>query len=70
MTEIIGYLASGIVLLSFMMKDMKMLRWVNIVGCALFIIWGILIQKFPVVLTNGGIVLVNLYYLFFKKTEV
>lgn len=69
MTPIIGYLASAIVLISFVMKDIRMLRWVNIVGCGLFIIWGILIGEFPVVLTNGGIVLVNLYYLLVKKSS-
>lgn len=69
MTPIIGYLASAIVLISFVMKDIRMLRWVNIVGCGLFIIWGILIGEFPVVLTNGGIVLVNLYYLLLKKAS-
>ena len=67
MTPIIGYLASAIVLLSFVMKDIRTLRWVNIVGCGLFIVWGILIQEIPVIITNVGIVLVNLYYLLLKK---
>ncbi len=69
MVEIIGYLASVVLLISFMMRNMRTLRWINIVGCGLFIIYGILISKFPIVLTNSAIVLVNVYYLFFKKAK-
>ncbi|MFA7273695.1 MAG: uroporphyrinogen decarboxylase [Crocinitomicaceae bacterium] len=68
MIDFIGYLASALVLISFMMKDIKTLRWVNLLGCAIFIAWGILIERYPVIVTNVGIVLVNIYYLFFKKS--
>jgi hypothetical protein len=68
MIDFIGYLASALVLVSFMMKDMRTLRWVNLIGCAIFIFWGILIERYPVIVTNVGIVLVNIYYLFFKKS--
>lgn len=64
--EYVGYAASFFVLLSFIMKDMKTLRLVNIIGCSFFIAYGFLIPgiSWPIVVTNVAIVLVNLYYLF------
>ena len=67
-TEIIGYLASFFVLLSFINKDLRKLRLVNSVGCALFIAYGILLSSIPIIITNVAILLVNGYYLFVKKS--
>jgi uncharacterized protein with PQ loop repeat len=66
-TEIVGYAASLFVLLSFFNKDLRKLRIVNSVGCALFVVYGALLPSFPVILTNVAILLVNAYYLFIKK---
>ena len=64
--EYVGYAASFFVLLSFIMKDMKTLRLVNIIGCSFFIVYGFLIPgiSWPIVVTNVAIVIVNIYYLF------
>ena len=66
-TEIVGYLASFFVLLSFFNKDMRKLRLVNSIGCALFVTYGILLMSIPIVITNIAILLVNAYYLLMKK---
>jgi hypothetical protein len=63
-TEYIGYLASALVLVSFLMKNMTYLRIINTVGCVFFILYGLLLPSIPIVITNVAIVLVNLYYLF------
>lgn len=70
--EYIGYAASFFVLLSFVMKKITTLRMVNILGCGLFIAYGILIKSTPIILTNVAIVLVNAYYLvlFYRKKNV
>jgi uncharacterized protein with PQ loop repeat len=62
-TEIVGYIASAIVLLSFLMKKMKNLRLVNTVGCIAFILYGTLINSIPLIVTNAVIVLIHMYYL-------
>ncbi len=62
--EIIGYLASFMVAISFLFKDLKVIRWVNLVGCMFFVIYGYYIQSWPVIGTNVFIVLVQIYYLF------
>ena len=70
-TEYIGYLASFMVLLSFMMKRIHVLRLVNISGCILFIIYGFLMPTLriglPIIIANTAILLVNTYYLLKPK---
>jgi hypothetical protein len=63
-TEIIGYLASFIVLTSFLMKEIKTLRVINTIGCGMFVAYGILLHfSFPIILTNVAIVGINMYFL-------
>jgi uncharacterized protein with PQ loop repeat len=63
-TEIIGYLASFIVLISFLMKEMKTLRIINSIGCVMFVAYGILLNfSVPIIITNVAIVAINIYYL-------
>lgn len=69
-TEIVGYLASLFVLLSFFKKDIRQLRIINSIGCGLFVAYGIMLPSMPVIITNVAILLVNGYYLFWKKPEV
>lgn len=67
-TEIIGYFASFMVLISFLMRDIKKLRLVNSVGCVAFVIYGVLLNwSMPIIITNTAIVSINFYYLFIKK---
>ena len=64
----IGYAASFFVFVSFVMKDMVKLRIVNIIGCSFFIAYGYYLDiSWPIIITNAGIVLVNLYYLLQSK---
>lgn len=66
-TEYIGYAASLAVLIAFLMKNMRMLRIVNTVGCVLFFVYGSLLPSVPVIVTNSAIVCINLYYLLRKE---
>jgi hypothetical protein len=63
MYEIIGYVASVLVALSLMMSSILRLRLINLVGAALFAVYGILIGAAPVAAVNLFIVGVNLWYL-------
>ena len=68
--EIIGYLAPAFLVLSFLFKDIFKLRLINSVGCVCFIIYGILISAYPVVIANAIIVCINMYHLFFSKKKI
>ncbi len=69
-TEIIGYSASLGVLISFLMRDIKILRIINCIGCALFVVYGVLLNyAIPVIFTNVVIIIVNIYFLIKPHTS-
>lgn len=57
--EIIGYIATIIVAISLMMRQIRRLRIYNLTGSALFSFYGVLIGAWPVAVLNGFIVLIN-----------
>ena len=61
--EILGYAASIMIALSLTMKNIVKLRVLNLIGCILFTIYGLMIEAWPVAITNGFIVCVNVYFL-------
>lgn len=61
--EWIGYLASFIVLVSLLMSSIKKLRFINLTGSLIFAVYGLLIEAYPVMIMNIGIVFINIYYL-------
>lgn len=63
LVNILGYLASLVTLLSFLMKDMKRLRIINIIACVLFVIYGCLNKDIPIIIVNVAVALAHLYYL-------
>ncbi|MEO2061966.1 MAG: YgjV family protein [Christiangramia sp.] len=69
LTEWIGYLASFFVMISFFMRNIITLRYVNSIGCSFFIVYGILLGSWPVIITNVAILAVNFYYLFINKRK-
>jgi hypothetical protein len=65
--EWLGYLASILVAISFLMKSIAKLRFLNMIGAICFVIYAIGTKSFPVALINSFIVCVNVYYLTKKK---
>ena len=61
--EIIGYVGSGLVLVSFLMTSVVKLRLVNCVGGIIFAVYALLIHSYPTMIMNICLVLINLYYL-------
>lgn len=66
-TGFLGYLASALILVSFLFGNVTKLRIVNTVGCVTFVIFGLLTHNYPIIITNAGITLINLYYLLKKS---
>lgn len=63
MIEILGYVATAIVIFSFTIRNLKWLRIVNTLGCFLFTVYGLLILSMPIIITNVAIMIINLYQL-------
>jgi len=69
-TEWIGYLASAVLIVSFMMKKVRTLRFINSIGAILFVIYGFLLAiSWPIIITNSFILGANIYYLYLKKEK-
>ncbi|HWS59976.1 MAG TPA: hypothetical protein VN182_03515 [Flavobacterium sp.] len=64
MTEWVGYLASLVLMISFLMKNINTLRIVNSTGCLLFVVYGFLLAtSWPIIISNAFILGVNIFYL-------
>ena len=69
--EIFGVSAGLLVLISFLMKGERKIRYINIIGSLIFIIYGVLIGSLSVTLLNVGLTLVHIVKLSRKgETEV
>lgn len=67
--EWVGYLAAGLVVLSFLMgTNLRTVRLINMFGAITFLIYGILLDmNLPIIIPNGFITMIQFYYLFLKK---
>ena len=57
--EIFGYIGSGLILLSMMMTSVEKLRWFNISGSVISMIYGTIMGTWPVVFLNVGTISIN-----------
>jgi len=66
--ELVGYIATVVLLTSFTMKRLKSLRIINSIACLLFVVYGIMLSNaWPIIISNAAIFTINFYYLFVKK---
>lgn len=61
--ELVGYLASALVVASLAMTSVVRLRTVSLVGSVTFVVYGVLIGSIPIVITNTAIALINTWFL-------
>jgi uncharacterized protein with PQ loop repeat len=67
--DLVGYLGSVFVIISFLMKDIDILRIVSIVACCIFVVYGYLTGTMPTIILNSIIILLNFYKLYWSKTS-
>lgn len=65
--ELIGIIATALVLISLTQSDVKRLRIINAVGSVVFVVYGLLIGALSVWLLNGICFFVNVYKLCKKR---
>jgi hypothetical protein len=61
--ELVGYLASALVVLSLTMTSVVRLRMVSLAGSITFFVYGTLIDSVPIMITNGSIAVINVWFL-------
>ncbi len=61
--EIVGYAASGLIVLSISQRSILRLRLLGLVGSLTFLIYSVFIAAYPVALVNTTVALIHLWYL-------
>jgi hypothetical protein len=62
-TAMVGYVASALVVLSLTMTSVVRLRMVSLAGSITFFLYGSLIDSVPIMITNGSIAAINVWFL-------
>ena len=61
--EIVGYIGSGLVLISMLMRSVFKLRIINLAGSIIFSVYALIIKSYPTAVMNICLALINIYYL-------
>lgn len=61
--ELIGYLASALIVVSLLMSSLLRLRVIGLLGAITFTVYGVLIEAWPIVVANGVIVVIHVFHL-------
>ncbi len=61
--ELVGYLASALVVASLAMTSVVRLRIVSLVGSLVFVAYGLLLPSVPIIITNAAVALLNVWFL-------
>ena len=68
-TEVMGYFAMAFLVMSFIPKQIQKVRLINLAACFLFIIYGVMLGfKWPIIISNAAVFLIQAYHLFVGKT--
>jgi hypothetical protein len=61
--ELVGYLASGLIVVSLLMSSILRLRVIGLVGAIAFTLYGLLIGAYPIAVANGAIIFIHIFHL-------
>ena len=61
--EWLGIVASAIVLISFLTSNQIKTRIINMVGCTVFVVYGILLPAYSTAFMNAALLIVHIVYL-------
>ena len=69
LTDIFGYIAMTLLVVSFIPKKMTVVRTVNLIACTFFVVYGFLLSAWPIIISNIAVCAVQIYHLFFAKNK-
>ncbi len=62
-----GYAASFFIILSFLLKDLRKIRLINLIGCLFFVIYGVFSgMLWPIIIPNAILCFIQIYHLIKK----
>ena len=63
--EIVGWIATFVVISSFLVNNMLKLRTINFFGATLWLIYGIIAQSFSIIFLNIVVMCIQSYKIYF-----
>lgn len=58
----------AMLVVSFIPKQLKLIRILNLIGCIAFVTYGIFLGwKFPIIISNGLIAIIQIFHLLKRK---
>ena len=67
-TDILGYVAMGLSILSFTLSKQRFIRTVNLIACSVWVVYGYMINNNPTIIVNVLVCLVHVYW-FIKRYQ-
>lgn len=68
--NVFGYIAMSLLVVSFIPKNMKVVRIINLIAYMFFVGYGILLGwTWPIIISNMAVCCVQVYHLFIAKTN-
>jgi hypothetical protein len=64
--EIIGYISTALILISFMFSGETRIRVLNLFGCIAQGTYSAFMHAYPIVLLNSALILIHVFHLFIK----
>lgn len=64
MIEVIGYVASALIVTSLAMTSVLKLRTISLLGSIAYVIYGVLLPAWPIVIANGIIAVLNVWNIY------
>lgn len=61
--EWLGIIASAIVLISFLTSNQIKTRIINLVGCVVFVVYGLILPAYSTAFMNAALIVVHIVYL-------
>jgi hypothetical protein len=62
MIDVLGWIATAVVVGSFAIQDVRKLRIINMIGSILWIAYGFLKQDNPIIFVNISIIIMHTYW--------
>lgn len=69
LTEVIGWIATLIILVSFLYSGVK-LRIINFFGALIWVFWGVMMETWNVIILNVLIMIIHSYKLYKMRKDV
>ncbi len=69
MVEVIGYVASALIVASLAMTSVLRLRTISLLGSIAYVIYGVLLSAWPIVIANGIIACLNIWNIYRELTS-